>query len=106
MLDSENEPFDESEELLQAEVIPSKEIFRILSILALLTSISGFLILLSIISISISTATILYPYGFILGFLLLSGGLILLSSLIFLNQESKKTTDVILSNTEENKPIN
>ncbi|MHA2203421.1 MAG: hypothetical protein ACW991_07005, partial [Candidatus Hodarchaeales archaeon] len=80
--------------------------FRILNILAIIASISGFLILLSIIAISISTTTILYPYGFVLGFLLLSGGLILFSSLIFLNQESKKTTGVILSNTEENKPIN
>lgn len=106
MSDSENETFDEPKDILRPEVIPSKEIFRILSILALVASISGFLILLSILAVSISTATILYPYGFVLGFLLLSGGLILLSSLMILNQESKKTTGVIFSNTNENNPNN
>ena len=106
MLDSEKDTFDELRDNLPPEVIPSKEIVRILIILAIKASISGFIILLSIIAVSISNATIKYPYGFILGLLLLSGGLILLSSLIFLNQESNKTTGVIFSKTNENKPIN
>ena len=102
MMDRENEVFDEPESPIQPEVIPSKNIFLILSILAILASISGFFILLSIIAVSNSSATIMYPYGFILGFLLLLSGLILLLGLIFLHQESKKTTGVVLSNIKEN----
>ncbi|MFX0123158.1 MAG: hypothetical protein ACFFAE_05930 [Candidatus Hodarchaeota archaeon] len=101
MLDSEKEAFDEPDNHSRPEVIPSKSIFRILSILAIAASISGFLILISTIAVSISHATILYPYGFLLGLLLLSGGLILLLGMIFLHQESKKTTGVILSNSNE-----
>ena len=106
MLDSENEIFDESKEYLRPEVIPSKEIVRILIILAIIASISGFIILLSIIAVSLSNSSIIYPYGFLLGFLLLSGGIILLSGLIFLNQESKKTTGIISSKINDNKPPN
>ncbi|UCG01015.1 MAG: hypothetical protein JSW11_15530 [Candidatus Heimdallarchaeota archaeon] len=104
MLDDENGPFDESDERVQPEVIPSKEFFRILIFLAVIASISGFFILLSIIAVSISNATILYPYGFVLGMLLFLGGLILLLGMIFLHQESKKTPGVVSTNTNENEP--
>jgi hypothetical protein len=104
MMDSENEVNDERETLLQPEVIPSRTIFMILSFLATLASISGFLILLSILAVSRASPTIVYPYGFILGFLLLLGGLILLLGMIFLYQESKKTTGTVFSNPNENKP--
>ncbi|MFW9903015.1 MAG: hypothetical protein ACFFFH_01665 [Candidatus Thorarchaeota archaeon] len=104
MMDRKNEVFDEQERLRQPEVIPSKNIFLILSIFAIVASISGFFILLSIITVSRSSTTILYPYGFILGFLLLLGGVILLLGLIFLHQESKKTIGMVLSNTNENEP--
>lgn len=104
MMNDENEVIDERESLPHPEVIPSKNIFMILSILAILASISGFFILLNIIVISRSSTAIGYPYGFILGFLLLLGGLILLLGLIFLHQASKKTTDMVLSNTSENGP--
>ncbi|MFX1506213.1 MAG: hypothetical protein ACFFDC_08855 [Promethearchaeota archaeon] len=104
MMDRENEVVDERETLLQPEVIPSRIIFTILSFLATLASISGFIILVSILAVSRTSSTILYPYGFILGFLLLLGGLILLLGMIFLHQESKKTTSMVFSNTNENKP--
>jgi len=102
MMDSKKETFDEQENYPLSELNPSRGIFLILTILAVLASISGFFILLSIIAVSISSATILYPYGFILGLLLLLGGLILLLSMIFLHQESKKTIGVALSDVNEN----
>ena len=105
MIDSEKGTLDEPEDPPKSEVIPSKIIFLILTIFAILASFSGFFILLSIIAVSSSSATILYPYGFILGSLLLLGGLILLLSMIFLHQESKKTTGVAPSNTNEKGPI-
>jgi len=105
MMDSENETIDEPENFPLSELNSSRGIFLILTILAILASISGFFILLSIIAVSISSSTILYPYGFILGLLLLLGGLILLLSMIFLHQESQKTTGVVLSDVNENKPI-
>lgn len=101
MMDNENETFDEPENLPLSELNPSRGIFLVLTILAIIASISGFFILLSIIAVSVSSATILYPYGFIIGLLLLLGGLILLSSMIFLHQESKKTAGMALSDFNE-----
>jgi hypothetical protein len=103
--DSENGSFERKEEYIQPEIIFSQLFFRILTILATSTSIIGFLFLLSILAVSIPHETLLYPYGFILGLLLLIGGLILLLSLIILNQESKKTIGFFSSNTNQNKPI-
>ena len=101
MIDRENAVFDEIESFPQPEVNPSKNIFLILIILAILASISGFLILFSIIAVSISSTAIVYPYGFILGILLSLGGLILLLGLIIIHQESKKTEGFVLSDTNE-----
>ncbi len=105
MQNSQTESFDKTEDLLEPEVIISKQIFGILIFLAILASTFGFVILISILAVSAPQATLLYPHGFILGLLLLSGGLILLLSLIILNQESKKTIGIISSNTNQNKPI-
>lgn len=105
MQDNENGSFERKEEHLQPEIIFSKISFRFLAILAISTSIIGFLFLLSILAVSIPQETLLYPHGFVLGLLLISGGLILLLSLIILNQESKNTSGFISSNTNQNKTI-
>lgn len=105
MQNGHTESFDKTEDPLKPEVIISKGLFGILTVLAVLAFTSGFFILLSILAVSVPKATLLFPHGFLLGLLLLSSGLILLLSLIILNQESKKTIGIISSNTNQNKLI-
>ncbi len=105
MPNSKTESFDKTEDPLRPEIIISKEIFGILIFISISASTLGFFILLSILAVSIPQTTLLFPHGFILGLLLLSSGLILLLSLIILNQESKKTIRINSSSVNQNKQI-
>ncbi|MFX1284948.1 MAG: hypothetical protein ACFFB5_14905 [Promethearchaeota archaeon] len=105
MPNSKTESFDKTEDPLRPEVIISKEIFGIFIFISVSASTLGFFILLSILAVSIPQTTLLFPHGFILGLLLLSSGLILLLSLIILNQESKKTIRINSSSVNQNKQI-
>lgn len=91
-----------SEEPMQPAIIVSKTILGFLIILGLFAFITGFLIVISIIAISIPRATLFFPHGFVVGLLLLFGGLILLLSLIILNQESKRSLITTTSYTDQN----
>lgn len=65
----------------------SKGIFNLLILLAIISSFAGFYIILSILVDFRMNAVFLYPYGLLLGLLLLGGGLILLLSIIILSRE-------------------
>lgn len=91
-----------NEEPMQSEIIVSKGILRFLAILGIFAFILGFFIVLSIIVISIPFTTLLFPHGFVVGLLLLFGGIFLLLSLIILNQESKRSIITVTSHTDQN----
>ncbi|MFX0015461.1 MAG: hypothetical protein ACFFB2_12490 [Promethearchaeota archaeon] len=101
MVDNAKRRFSKTEGNLPSEINISKGIFTILSFLAVLASVCGFFISFSIIVVSDVNTIITFPHGFILGILLLFGGITLLIGLLILDQESKKTKRIVSSNTTQ-----
>ncbi|UCE13815.1 MAG: hypothetical protein JSV04_01245 [Candidatus Heimdallarchaeota archaeon] len=90
MEDGETEIQNDLTESMTTKVFISERSIQILAILGIISSLAGFFILFSILIASIPNNTLLFPHGFIIGLLLLLGGLILVSSLIILNHEPRR----------------
>lgn len=70
---------------------PPKGILRILTVLSILTSLLGIIVLISILIELSSATTFSYLPGLLIGILLLGGGIILLISVMIINSGSHQS---------------
>ncbi|MFX0183657.1 MAG: hypothetical protein ACFE95_11295 [Candidatus Hodarchaeota archaeon] len=93
MDDNNNQLVRETNESLgpQMTVPVPKGVFRVLTVVSVSASVVGFLIIISILVAFRTYETIFHTHGLIVGFLLLGGGLVLLTCLIFVNQATRST---------------
>lgn len=92
MITAENNSTDEMGEEFSSKKIISNRIYAFLTIVGFLSTIVGFIITLIILVDSSQDSNILYPHGFLIGLLLLSGGVILIVGTIILRKGSKNNT--------------
>ncbi len=83
----------------------SKRFQAIFTLIAILSSTTGFIAIISILAQSNRNTNLSYPHGFIIGLLLLIGGFILLSGVLILRNESLNTSDTSSIHDDKNEPF-
>jgi hypothetical protein len=101
----ENDSSGEIEEPMSPIINLSKRFQAIFTLIAILSSITGFIAIITILAQPSRGPNFLYPHGFLIGLLLLIGGLILLSGVLILRNESLNVTDTSSLHEDKNEPF-
>ncbi|MFX0084923.1 MAG: hypothetical protein ACFFAU_04550 [Candidatus Hodarchaeota archaeon] len=96
-------------EEIEEPIIPvinlSRRFQAIFTLIAILSSVIGFIAIISILAQLSQNPNLRYPHGLIIGFLLLIGGVILFSGVLILRNESLNISHTSSLNKDKNEPL-